>query len=169
MPLQSEMQGLRTLQQQEGIKRRQASSGIAQPLHSRLDDEGEIAECLGVGDAVVGRIGLDKAAEASGGFPVELAAVHDDAADGIAVAANKLRSGVDDDVSAPIYGPAERGGRTGVVDHQRHTVLMRDLGQLLDVNDVKFGITNGFGVDSSRLLVYGGAQPVEVVGIHKLY
>src|SRR5271165_6227465 len=84
MALQPQVQGLRALQQEESVKRRQARSGVAQALHSRLDDESEIAERLGVGDTVVRRIGLDEVAEAPRSFPVKLAAVHDDAADGIA-------------------------------------------------------------------------------------
>src|SRR5271165_1396262 len=100
MALQAKVQSLRALQQQESVKRRQAPTGVAQPLHARLDDESEIAERLGIRDAVIRRIRLDKVAEASRSFPVELAAVHDDTADGVTVAADKFGGGVNDDVSS---------------------------------------------------------------------
>ena len=105
VPLHAQVQGLRALQQQEGVEGRQRGAGIAQALHARLDDEGQRPECLGVGDAVVGRIGIDEIGEAAGGFPVELAAIDDDAANGGAVPANELGGRVDDDVRAPLDGP----------------------------------------------------------------
>ncbi len=85
------------------------------------------------------------------------------------MAADKLGGGVDDDVSAPLDGPAKRGRRAGVVDDQRHSVLVRDLGQLLDIADVELRIAQGLGVNGLRLFVDCRAQPVEVVGVHKFH
>ena len=44
VPLHAQVQRLRTLQQQEGVERRERRSGIAQPLHARLDDERQRSE-----------------------------------------------------------------------------------------------------------------------------
>src|SRR5208337_430962 len=169
MTFQAEMQRFRALQQQEGVKRRQAGSGVSQSLYSRFDDEGEIAERLGVGDAVVGGIRLDKVGEASRGLPIELAAVYDNPADGITVTADELGSGIDDDVSTPLDGTAEGRRRGSVVDDQRHSFLVRDLRQLLNVNDVELWIADSLGIDRLCFVVDGGAQPGEIVGIHKLH
>ena len=48
VPLHAQVQRLGPLQQQEGVERRQARAGIAQPLHAGLDDERQRAERLGV-------------------------------------------------------------------------------------------------------------------------
>ena len=62
---------------------------------------------------MVRRVGLDELRESSGRLPVELAAVHDDAADRRAVPADELRRRVDDDVGPVLDRPQQR--RRGVV------------------------------------------------------
>ena len=140
MALHAQMQRLGALQQQEGIERRQAGAGIAQALHPRLEDERERPERLGVGDAVIRRIGLGEILEAAGGLPVELARVDDDAADRGAVPADELGRGVDDDVGSPLDRPAQRRRGGGVVDDERQAVFVRDVGQLLDVGTSSLGL-----------------------------
>ena len=64
-----------------------------------------------VAHAVVGRIGIDEVLlEARGVGPVERAAVHDDAADDGAVAADPLGGRVDDDVRAERDAACARSG-----------------------------------------------------------
>ena len=48
-------------------------------------------------------------------------------------------------------------------------VLVGDGGELLDVDDVELGIAEGLGVDGAGLVVDGGAQAVEVVGIDEAH
>ena len=50
---------------------------------------------------------------------VERAAVHDQAADGVAVAAEKLRGRMYDDIGAVLEGADQVGRRHGVVDDER--------------------------------------------------
>ena len=62
-------------------------------------------------------------------------------------------------MSAPhSIGPTQRGRCAGVVDHQRQPVLVRDLGQLLDVGDVELGIAQRLGVTALVFGVDGLAQ-----------
>jgi len=114
---------------------------------------------------VIGRVGVDEGGEAAGRFPVELAAVDNDSADGGSVAADKLGCGVDDDVGAVLDGADQHGGGGGVIDDQREAVLVGDGGELFDVGDVELGVAEGFGVDGSGFGVDGGADAVEVVGV----
>ena len=53
--LHAQVQGFDALQEQEGIEGRERGAGVAQALDAGLEDEGERAEGLGVGEAVVGR------------------------------------------------------------------------------------------------------------------
>ena len=62
--LQAQVQRLDPLQQQEGAEGRQGRAGVAQPLHARLEDEGQGAEGLGVGKAVVGGVRFGEVLEA---------------------------------------------------------------------------------------------------------
>ena len=114
---------------------------------------------------MIRRIGLGELLEASRSRPVELARIDDDAADAGAVAAQKLGGRVDHDVRAPLDGPHQGRRRRGVVDHQRQAILVRDGGERLDVDNVELGIAERLGVDGAGLVVDGGAQAVEIVGI----
>ena len=94
-------QGLQALIDVEGALRRLAAAQIAHELHAGLDDEGRLAEGLGINEAMVGGVRLGEFGEAPGS-PVELAAVHDDAAHLQGVAVHILGGGVDDDVGTEI-------------------------------------------------------------------
>ena len=59
---------------------------------------------------------------------LKLPGVDHDAADRGAVAAEELRGRVDDDVGAVLDRPQQVGRRHGVVDHERHAGLVRDVG-----------------------------------------
>ena len=104
VPLHAQVQRLGPLQQQEGVEGRHASSGIAQPLDPCLEDVGQRTEGAGVGNAMVGRIGIGELLEAARGFPVELAAIDQDAANRGAMAADELRRRVDHQVRAQAIG-----------------------------------------------------------------
>ena len=65
MALEAEVERLNTLQEEECAVRRKRGAGVAQSLDARLEDEGERAECLGVGEAVVRRIGRGELLEAA--------------------------------------------------------------------------------------------------------
>ena len=67
------------------------------------------------------------------GLPVEVAAVHQAAADGSAMAVDVLGRGMRDDVRAPLEGTAMDRRRKSIVDHQRHAVRMGDLREALDI------------------------------------
>ena len=103
--LQAKMERLNALQQKERVERRERRAGVAQALDARLEDERERPEGLGVGKAVVRRIGLGEVFETARGCPVELAGIDDDAAYGGSVAAEKLGRRIYDDIRSPFDGP----------------------------------------------------------------
>src|SRR5690606_27296609 len=153
------------LQEQERVEGAQARPVVPHQLDPRLDDVGQGADVLPVRQAVVARVRLHQAGELAAA-PVEAPAVHDDAADGVAVAADPLGGRVDHDVGPPLQRPAQVGRGEGVVDDQRQAVLVGHPGHGLDVEDVQLGIADGFGVDALSPLVDG---PAEVVGIRRIH
>ena len=88
--LDAQAQSLGALQQQECVERRDGGAGIAQQDGADVGDEGGGAGGIGKGDAVVAGVGGGDVGITAAGFPVEVAAVHDDAAQRGAVAADEL-------------------------------------------------------------------------------
>ena len=62
---ETEVEGFNSLEEQEGIEGREGCAGVAETLHAGFEDEGERAEGCGVGEAVVGGIGLGEVLEAA--------------------------------------------------------------------------------------------------------
>ena len=102
------------------------------------------------------------------GHPVEIAAVHDAAADGAGVAVHILGGGVGDDVRAPLEGPAEHGGGEGVVHDQGHPVAVGGGSKLLNVQHGEGGVCDGLTEHRLGVGPEGGLQLlVGAVGGHK--
>ena len=102
---------------------------------------------------MVARVRLDELRELARGNPVELAAVDDDAAERRAVAADELRSRVDDDVRAILERAQLIRRRERAVDDERDVVLVRDVSDSLDVDEVGIRIADGLDVDNARVLL----------------
>ena len=133
--LHAQRQRLDAGEEQERVERRERRSHVAQAEHATGDGEGEIAERLVQHDAVVLRARLGQHRIAPLARPVERAGIDDQAADGVAVAAEELGQRVHDDVGAVFDRLAQIGRRQRVVDDQRHAGALRDLGDRLDVAD----------------------------------
>ena len=81
------------------------------------------------------------------GHPVKLAVVDDHAAQVGSMSIHVLGGGVRNDVGAPLKGTAHHGRREGVVDHQRHAVVMRGLGKALNIEHGKGGVGDRLAKD----------------------
>ena len=103
-----------------------------------------------------------------GSRPIKLAGVHDDAAKCGSVAAEELGCGVDNDVRAVLDGADEVGRAEGVIHHQRNAVLVRQLGQGVDVGDVTVGIAQGLNVDGAGLGADGALHFLQIVDVHEI-
>ena len=79
--------------------------------------------------------------------PVKLAVVNDYAAQVGSMSIHVLGRGVRDDVGAPLKGTAHHGRREGVVDHQRHAVVMCSLGKALNIEHGKGGVCDRLAKD----------------------
>ena len=69
------------------------------------------------------------------------------------MAAEKLGQRVNGDVSAVVERSEQDRRRDRIVDHQRHAVAMRDLGQRLDIADIAGRISDRFGKHRLGVLV----------------
>ena len=97
-------------------------------------------------------------------FPVEIAAVDDDAADRIAVPADILRRRIHHDSGAVIERSAQNW-RRGVVEDQRHAELAPDSGDLGNWEHLELRVRQSLGVIAAGALV--GCTP-EILGIGRI-
>ncbi len=122
-------------------------------MKARLAPEGAAdAEVTAVDEAVVAVVGGVVVGELLGvGGVVEGARVDDGARDRGAVAAEVLRRRVHDDVGAPLDGTDEVGRGDGVVDDERHAVLVGEGRDGLDVEHLALGVGDGLAEEELGL------------------
>ena len=192
--LGAQAQGLDAEEQLLGGEGVEGGAQVAQDLDARTDDEADGAEGLPELEPVVALGRLNELRESRRVLaPVELARVDDDAADGGAVAADPLGGRVDDDVCAVVDGADEVApGAKGVVDlpskvsaqqaqkhscedgrggdpyDQRHALVMRRLGNGLEVGHVVARVADGLEVDGLGLVVDGGGDVLGAVALDEL-
>ena len=154
MALHAQAQSLNTLQQQECVERADSSAGITQQDGTHIGYESSRAGSVHKADAVVAGVGCCNGGIVAGSSPVELAAVHDDAAQGGAMAADELGGGVNNDVCAVLQRADQVRGAEGVVDDKRNAVLVGDSGNGVNVGDVGVGVAKRFNIDSAGCLLY---------------
>ena len=166
MQVHAQRQGFQALQEQKRVLRRQARPEVAQSFDPALEDKGERTEGFGEDHAVIAGAWFREHGELAVG-PVELARVDDDTADRGAVAADELGRGVDDYIRAELDGAAQIRRGKGVVDHQRDTRFVGNLGDTLDVDHVHARIRDGLDIDHLGLLGDRVAEIVEVVRVNE--
>ena len=149
MTRHAHMQALERAVQEEGRLRVLHGAEVAHELSGCLGNEGALTtELLGIGHAVVALVGRGETRElVRMGHPVKLAVVDDHAAQVGSMSIHVLGGGVRNDVGAPLKGAAHHGRREGVIDHQRHAVVMRSLGKALNIEHGKGGIGDRLAKD----------------------
>ena len=85
------------------------------------------------------------------GFPVELAAFHDHAADGRAVAADELGGGMDHDVRAVLDGPDQVGSAEGIVFKRK--VFDVSFAEMMNDDKIEKSVDNLFAIYSKHLKI----------------
>ena len=165
--VQTQRQGFHALQQQEGVKRRNCRAGIAQQNGADVRHESSGACRIHKGNAVVAGVRLCDGSILAACLPVKFAGIHNDAAQGGAVAADKLGGRVDHDVRAVLDGTDQVGSAEGVVNYQGQAVLMGDFGNGVDIGDIAVGVAQGLEVDGLGVLLNGALDFRKVVRIHK--
>ena len=141
------------------VERRLAGAEITQNLHTCFDrkrgksrgGDGGIYESV---IRRIGRVEILKLAVA----PIVIAAVHDDTANGCAVARDELGGRVGDHVRA-IFERAEkiRSGK-GVVDEQDQFVLVRNFRYFFKREDGDIGIAESLTVNNFRVWLNGASK-----------
>ena len=86
-------------------------------------------------------------------LPIEVTAVDDHTAQRGAVAADELGCGVDNDVGAMLQRTEQIRGAESVVDDNRQTVLLGDLGDGVDVGDVRVGVAERLEIDDRGVVL----------------
>ena len=149
MTRHAHMQALERAVQEERRLRVLHGAKIAHELSGGLGNEGALAtELLGIRHAVVALVGRGEARElVRMSHPVKLTVVDDHAAEVGSMAIHVLGGGVRNDVGAPLKGTAHHGRREGIVDHQRHAVIMRGLGKALNIKHGKSGVGDRLAKD----------------------
>ena len=165
--VQAQRQGLGALQQQPGVERADAGTGVTQDDGADVGNKGGGAGSVHEANAVIAGVRLGESRELAAGLPVELAGIDDDAAQGGAVAADELGGGVNNNVSAVLNGADQVRGAEGVVDDQGQAVLVGNLGNGVNVGNVRVGVAQGLQVDGAGVLLDGVLDLGQIVGIHK--
>ena len=65
--------------------------------------------------------------------------------------ADKFRGRLHHNIGSPLDGPGKNRGGGGIVDHQRHALLVGDAGQGLNLGNVELGIAQRLGVEGLGL------------------
>lgn len=160
---QPQRQGLDALQDQEGVEWGDRAAGVSKQLDTQFRGEGTRAERLPVLQAVVAGVRLDEAGEAVPRAEVEGARVDDQTGDGGPVATEVLGRRVHHDVRAVLDGAQEIRRRHGVVHHQRHADLVREVRHRPDVEHVAARVGQGLGEEQLGVRLGGRPPGVQVV------
>ena len=149
MTRHAHMQALERAVQEEGRLRVLHGAKVTHELRGGLGDEGTLAtELLGIGHAMVALIGRGETRElVSMGHPVKLTVIDNHTAQVGRVTVHVLGRGVRDDIGTPLKRTTHHGRREGVVDHQRHAVVMRGLGKALNIEHGEGGVGDGLAKD----------------------
>ena len=116
---------------------------------------------------MVGGVGLGDLGVLAACLPIEVTAVDDHTAQRGSVATDELGCGVDDDVGTVLQRTEQIRGTEGVVDDNRQTVLLGDLGNGVDVGDVGVGVAERLEIDDRGVVLDGTLDLVQVMGIDK--
>ena len=155
MPLTPQTQRLYSQQELLRRKRIERCPNVSQYLNSDTNGERDGAKRVPEFEAVIAFAGIVELGEAGCIFaPVKFAAVDYETTNGRAMPPYPLRRGMHDNVGAVIDRAAEVAScAKGIVNHNRNTMLMRHLGNLLEIRHVIPRISNALQVDRLGLII----------------
>ena len=152
--LHAQGERLNSLQKQEPVKRRQRGAGVALTDSSASRHKSSVAEMIDIDDSVISNFWHVQHVELFRILsPRKLAAIYDHPADTGAAATDELCHGMNDNIG-PVFDRAQQNRCSyRVVNHQRHAMLVRNLGQSFNVCHVSRRIANTLTVNRPRILV----------------
>ena len=135
--------------QEERILRSLNGTEVAHELGGSLRDVGALAKSLRVSEAVVARIRFGEALElVVMGFPVEVAAIDNAAADASGMAIHVLGGRVRYDIHAEFERAADNRGRERVVHNHRDAMLVSKVSKTLEVKHLAGRVRDGFAEEA---------------------
>jgi len=164
MALHAQGQGFDALQDLEGVHGAHAGAEVAQAFASGPQQEGGDGGFLGEVHAVEAVVGLGQGGEFTRGFPIEIARIHQHAADSGAVAAEELGGGVEDQVGAVLEGLQQVGAGEGGIHQQGQAVFVGQGGDTGNVQHVQARVAQGLAEEQAGVGADGGAPGIHVPG-----
>src|SRR5579875_130066 len=107
---------------------------------------------------MIRRVRINQTGKTPAGCPIKLAAIDNHASYRGAMPPDKLGSRVNHDISPMLERLHEIGWRQRIVDDQRHTMLVSDLGSSLNIKRVQAWIAQRFSKDYSGPVTNSGAE-----------
>ena len=136
-----------------------------------VDDVGQVAERLerlGENNAVVGIARFGELRPLLGILrPLEIAAIHDGAADVDAVAAQELGGRVDRDIDAVLEGPEQRRRQHRVIHDHRQAVLVGGIGDGPKIRHIVLRIPDRFQVHQAGVLIHQLVDLLRMIGVEE--
>jgi len=163
MAIEAERKRFDTLQQQECVERGNGSTFVSEENRTHVDGVGSSAG--GHKRETVARVLFGELRELAALGPVELTAIHNNAAESRAVTADELRCRMHHDVGT-MFNRTNQVRRTeGVVDDQRNLVLVSDFGDSVDIRNIGMRVAESFDKDELRVFLDGGFDALEIVSV----
>src|SRR5690606_5247734 len=97
---------------------------VAKQLNSRFNNVCDRTDGIGIYDAMIAWVWLGQTGKLAAGFPIEVAAVHNNAADGCSVSADEFSSRMDDNIGPVLDWPQQVRAWERIVDDERQPVFM---------------------------------------------
>ena len=172
MAFNAQRQGFHALQKQEGIHRRHGRAQIAQQAGTHADDIRNRAKRLhGLGPdrAVIRRIGLVQCGEAIPiSFPIEVAAIHNHAANAVAMPANPFGGGMHDNRRAMFQRPAE-DRRRRIIHDQGNAELPANRRHFRNREYLQLRVGKRLGVIGAGARICGTRKTFRIGRVHEAH
>src|SRR6185312_13513035 len=168
MPLHAQGQRFQTLQEKPGVQGGDSRTDVTHQLHACLNNISQRSECIDEAQTMIGGIRLDQSGKTSV-RPVEFAAIHDHAANGCTMPANKLGGRVNDDIGAMLQWLHQVWRWQCIIKYQRHTVFMRDIRCRLNIQRIQAWIAHCLSKNGFGALVKGGTEVLWIATIYETY
>ena len=152
VPFHAERERIRSQPAQKGVLRAHDCAHV--PHHLRAAFGGELRRGqVGIHEPVIAFVRLVERRIAGVALKIEVAAVHDHAAERRRVAVHVFARGMDDDVRPPLERAAQDRRGKGVVHNEQHAVFLGYLCNFVKVEDLDGGVGDRFGENEFRLVV----------------
>src|SRR5579875_2795616 len=118
---------------------------------------------------MIGWIRLGKFRETPASGPIELAAIDNDAPDSRAMPTDELGGRMHDDVGPMLQRLHQIRRWNGIIDNERQTMLMRNIGHSADVQRIQTRVAHRLGIESLCTSIDSSTEILRLAPIHKMH